>query len=46
MLIVVSVVVRFRCISTSRLEDFRINKRSRKLMLLLFSRVGLNWRFG
>ena len=45
-LIVVSVVVGFRHMSVSRLVGFRIIKRSRKLMLLLLSCVGLSWRFG
>ena len=45
-LIVVLVVVVFRCISISRLEGFLIIRRSRKFMWLLLSCVGLSWRFG
>jgi len=44
-LIVVSVVVGFRHISISRLIGFRIIKRLRKFIQLLFSCVGLSWRF-
>ena len=41
---VVSVVVGFLNMLISRLEGFLIIKRSRKLMCLLFSSVGLNCR--
>ena len=44
-LMVVSVVVGFRYMSISRLNGFRIIKRFRKFILLLFSYVGLKWRF-
>jgi len=39
-------VVGFRYMSISRLDWFRIIKRPRKFIFLLFSYVGQNWRFG
>jgi len=42
---VISVVVGLRNMSISRLDDFRIISRSRKLMHPLFSYVGLSFLF-
>ena len=45
-MIVVSVVVDFRKMSISIWEGCRIISRSRKIMLLLCSKVGVNCRLG